>query len=88
MRSFSGCSSVEHEVSIISGVQAMRALDREKYDVLPVYVAKNGDMLSGETLFDIASYKDIPALYKSCRRVWFCREGDRVFMKSQATGSL
>ncbi|MGI6269202.1 MAG: D-alanine--D-alanine ligase family protein [Candidatus Howiella sp.] len=83
---FFGCSSVEHEVSIISGVQAMRALDREKYDVLPVYVAKNGDMLSGETLFDIASYKDIPALYKSCRQVWFCREGDRVFMKSQATG--
>ena len=33
---FFGCSSVEHEVSIISGVQAMHSLDREKYTVLPI----------------------------------------------------
>lgn len=85
---FFGCSSVEHEVSIISGVQAMRSLDREKYALIPVYVTKNGDMLSGEALLDIASYKDIPALYRNCRQVWFCREGDRVFMKSRAAGLL
>ena len=36
---FFGCRSVEHEVSIISAVQAMRAIDRTKYDVTPVYVA-------------------------------------------------
>lgn len=83
---FFGCSSVEHEVSIISGVQAMHSLDREKHTVLPIYVAKNGDMLCGDALFDIASYKNIPALYQSCKRVWFCRENDRVFMKSRAAG--
>ena len=37
---FYGCRSVEHEVSIISAVQAMRAIDRKKYDVTPVYVVK------------------------------------------------
>ena len=41
---FFGCRSVEHEVSIISAVQAMRAINREKYDVTPVYVTKNGEM--------------------------------------------
>ena len=35
-----GCRSVEHEVSIISAVQAMRAVDKELYDVVPVYVTK------------------------------------------------
>lgn len=37
---FFGCRSVEHEVSIISAVQAMRAINREKYDVTPIYVTK------------------------------------------------
>ena len=29
-----GCRSVEHEVSIISAVQAMRAVNKEKYDII------------------------------------------------------
>ena len=45
---FFGCRSVEHEVSIISAVQAMRAIDRDKYDVIPVYVTKEGELFSGE----------------------------------------
>ena len=45
---FFGCRSVEHEVSIISAVQAMRAINREKYDVTPVYVSKDGTMYTGE----------------------------------------
>ena len=35
-----GCRSVEHEVSIISAVQAMRAVDKELYDIVPIYVTK------------------------------------------------
>ena len=31
---FYGCRSVEHEVSIISAVQAMMAIDKEKYDII------------------------------------------------------
>jgi D-alanine-D-alanine ligase-like ATP-grasp enzyme len=37
---FFGGESVEHEVSIITGHQAIAALDPEKYNVIPVYVAK------------------------------------------------
>ena len=47
---FYGCRSVEHEVSIISAVQAMRAVDREKYDITPVYVTKDGEMYTGDCL--------------------------------------
>ena len=39
---FFGGRSVEHEVSVITGVQAMMSLDREKYNVIPVYIAKDG----------------------------------------------
>ena len=44
---FYGCRSVEHEVSIISAVQAMMAINKEKYDVTPVYVTKDGEMYMG-----------------------------------------
>ena len=33
-----GGQSVEHEVSIISAVQAMKSLDKDKYEIIPIYV--------------------------------------------------
>ena len=36
-----GGVSVEHEISIISAVQAMNAVDKEKYDIVPIYIAKD-----------------------------------------------
>ncbi len=83
---FYGCRSVEHEVSIISAVQAMHAIDREKYDVTPVYVAKTGEMYTGDALFTIEEYKDLPTLLKKCKRVNFVREADLVLMTELKSG--
>lgn len=66
---FFGGSSVEHEVAVISAVQAMASINKEKYNVLPVYIAKDGAMFSDDSLFKIETFKDIAALRKSCRRV-------------------
>ncbi len=77
-----GCRSVEHEVSIISAVQAMRAVNRQKYDVTPVYVSKNGEMFTGEALFQIENYRNIPQLLKKCHKVYFTRENDKVLLKA------
>ena len=41
---FFGGRSVEHEVAVISAVQAMNFMDTEKYDITPVYITKNGEM--------------------------------------------
>ncbi len=79
---FYGCRSVEHEVSIISAVQAMRAIDRKKYDVTPVYVDKKGEMYTGDSLFEIESYRNLPSLLKNCRKVYFANENGKVLMKS------
>lgn len=83
---FFGCRSVEHEVSIISAVQAMRAINREKYDVTPVYVTKNGEMYTGENLFTIENYRDLPALLKAAEPVTLIKQGDSVFMKYLNSG--
>ena len=36
-----GGQTVEHEVSIISAVQAMKAMDKDKYEIIPIYVTKD-----------------------------------------------
>ncbi len=77
---FFGCRSVEHEVSIISAVQAMRSINRDKYDVTPVYVAKDGSMYTGDNLFEIENYRDLPELFKSAKRITFIKEKDGVRM--------
>lgn len=78
---FFGCRSVEHEVSIISAVQAMRAINREKYDLTPVYVAKDGSMYTGDNLFEIENYRDIPSLLKLTDKVTFINSEGRVVMR-------
>ena len=78
---FYGCRTVEHEVSIISAVQAMRAINRDKYDVTPVYVTKNGEMYTGDSLFTIEEYRNLDDLLKKCKKVYFVREGDSVLMR-------
>ena len=38
---FFGGKSVEHEVSVISAMQAIAALDQEKYEAVPIYITKD-----------------------------------------------
>jgi D-alanine-D-alanine ligase len=46
----SGGRSPEHDVSIITAIQAMGALDPSHYDVIPLYIAPNGQWLTGDSL--------------------------------------
>ena len=76
-----GGKSVEHEISIISAVQAMRYLDRNKYDVIPVYITKSNEMYHGESLDKIEEYSKLSNLLKKCRKVTFVTEGGKTFLK-------
>ena len=64
-----GGKSVEHEISVISAVQAMGYLDQEKYELIPVYITKAGKMYTGEKLTKIENYKNTKALLADCRQV-------------------
>lgn len=67
---FFGGRSTEHEISVISASQAMHAIDREKYDVTPIYITKQGKWYTGEALFEVANYRNIPELLKKCEEVY------------------
>ena len=73
-----GGKSVEHEVSVISGIQAYIAMDTEKYDVFPVYLTKKNEMYVGDEIGVIESYKDIDGLLKKSQRVIMVSDGDKV----------
>lgn len=45
-----GSRACEHDVSIITAVQAMDNLNKDKYDVVPVYIDKKGRWFTGDAL--------------------------------------
>ncbi len=65
-----GGRSVENEISVITAQQTIEALDKNKYEITPIYIAKSGKWYSGDALFDVANYKDIPSLLKRCDEVF------------------
>lgn len=67
---FFGGRSTEHEISVISANQAMAAIDRDKYNVIPVYITKQGRWYTGEALTDVKNYRDINGLLGSCAEVY------------------
>ncbi|MBD5225376.1 MAG: D-alanine--D-alanine ligase [Bacteroidales bacterium] len=67
---FFGGRSTEHEIAMISANQAMAAIDRNKFDVTPVYVSKDGKWFTGDALLDIKNYRDIPSMLKQCKEVY------------------
>ncbi len=79
---FFGGKSVEHEISVISAMQAIAALDENKYDIIPVYITKSGEFYTGEKAVagNIDSYKDIPALMSKLTRINLVNDGGIVKM--------
>src|SRR5690606_28779530 len=52
----------EHEVSVISGLQALHSLDTAKYEGIPIYISKQGEWYTGPLLKEIDHYKDMKTL--------------------------
>ena len=53
-----GGETVEHEISIITAVQAMKYIDPEKYEIVPNYISKDRIWYTGKLLMYIEVYKD------------------------------
>lgn len=60
-----GSRSVEHEVSIVTAMQIFANINRQKYEVIPVYIDKNGGWNLGENLDKIESYKNLELVAKN-----------------------
>lgn len=75
---FFGGSSVEHEISVISALQAINALSKEKYNILPVYISKRSELYTGEALLEIDGFSDLEQLLASCTKIALARNGEDV----------
>ena len=75
---FFGGKSVEHEVSVITAIQAIENMDKEKYDVVPIYIAKDNRMYCGEKIGDISNYSDIDKLLKDSTQIMLAQKDKKV----------
>lgn len=64
-----GGRSVEHEISVISAVQCMHVIDKNKYRVFPIYITKQGIWYTGDHLLDLDNYKNIDKLLAKCDKI-------------------
>ena len=60
-----GSRSVEHEVSIVKAMQIFESIDRDKYEVIPVYIDKQGKWNVGKDLDKLESYKNLELVSKN-----------------------
>jgi len=65
-----GGRTTEHDVSIITGVQLMDNANKNKYNIVPVYVARDGQWYTGEKLRDIEFYKNFDSNSKDIMKVF------------------
>ena len=80
-----GGPTVEHEVSVISAVQAMKSLDTEKYDIYPIYIAKDRTWYTGKMLMDIDIYRDFDNLKRFAKKVVLVNKNGSFILKTLGT---
>ena len=68
---FFGGQSTEHDISIIAALSVMRAIDRTKFNVEPVYIDMDGNWYNGQALMYPQSFHPSKALKKTLNRVEF-----------------
>ncbi|NLW23246.1 MAG: D-alanine--D-alanine ligase [Tissierellia bacterium] len=52
-----GGRSVEHEVSVITGLQVIENINKDKYVVIPIYIDKKGKWYTGNSLMEFNNFK-------------------------------
>ena len=72
-----GGKSVEHDISLISGLQSYFAINKEKYDVIIIYLDKHNHFYTGEKYTDIHTYKENTVDAKD--EIYFYKEGEQLY---------
>lgn len=84
-----GGSSPEHEVSVLTAMQVLSALEDTSYNLVPLYITKSGRWLSGEILKDLSNYENLPTLEKQANSCAFVKdEIGRTLLKDQSPSGL
>lgn len=75
-----GGVSVEHEISILSAMQAIAAMP-ENYEVIPLYIAKDGRMYSDASLCDVKLFENLDKVVRKNYEVHLLRRHQQVFLE-------
>lgn len=75
-----GGESVEHDISIITALQIMRYVSK-KYNVIPVYVERNGNWCVAENLCEVDTFIDFDKNVKKKKEVLLKCGDDRLYIK-------
>lgn len=78
-----GGRSVEHEVSIITALQAINKIDKAKYEIVPVYIDKSGKWYTGQMLLDIEIYRDLDLLKRYAKEVVLYNRDGRFVLQNK-----
>lgn len=79
-----GGETVEHEISIISAVQAMKALDPTKYEIIPIYITKEKEWYTGNLLKEIDNYQDLDNLKRYAKKVILYNKNGEFVLQAQS----
>lgn len=82
-----GGISPEHEVSVLTGMQALSALEDSDYQTLPLYISKSGRWYTGEILRDLKNYENLDKLTSAAIPCVFTNMDDgRPVLKTLPSG--
>ena len=77
-----GGETVEHEVSIITAVQAMEHMNKDKYEIVPIYISKDRIWYTGKMLMDIDVYQDFNELKRYAKEIVLVKTKDGFNLQS------
>lgn len=75
-----GGRSVEHEISVLSALQVIHAVDLGRFEVVPIYISKDSEWYTGEALKAVENYQDVEWLKTRCSRVIPIGDGGRLVL--------
>lgn len=75
-----GGDSVEHEVSIITAIQAMENIDSEKYDIIPIYISKDRTWYSSKMFMNMEVFKDFDNVKKFAKKVSLTKKNNEFIL--------
>lgn len=78
-----GGKTTEHEVSIITAVQAMGYLNSDKYEVIPLYLTKDNEMYTGGSLMDMDVYREPNLLKRYCTNVVMYNKNGSIILQKK-----
>ena len=77
-----GGKSVEHEVSILTAIQAMEHIDKERYDVIPIYITKDLEWYTGGCLKFIETFKEPELIRRYAKKVHLVNKDGRYILQA------